>query len=90
MNRTIIVNGIKAVLRDTLQLGERADRLEASSPLFGAVPEFDSMAVITVLTMLEEEFGIAIEDEDISVEIFATVGTLADFVARKVDAWRPR
>lgn len=79
-----MVNEIREILRDTLQLGKRADDLGALSPLFGAIPEFDSMAVVTVLTMVEEEFGIVIDDDEVSVEIFATVGSLADFVSHKV------
>ena len=45
---------IKIILRDTLNLGDRADRLTADSPLLGGLPEFDSMAVVTVVTMIED------------------------------------
>lgn len=81
-----MLNDIKEILRNTLQLGERAEQLTASSPLLGAVPEFDSMAVVTVLTMLEEEFGVEIDDDEVSADIFETVGTLTEFVSRKVAA----
>jgi acyl carrier protein len=74
---------LKAVLRDTLQLGERADRLTESSALLGAIPEFDSIAVVSVLTMIEEEFGIIVADDEMSADVFATLGSLAEFVARK-------
>lgn len=83
-NQTAMVNEMREILRDTLQLGKRADDLNVSSPLFGAIPEFDSMAVVTVLTMIEDEFGIVIDDEEVSVEIFATVGALSNFVSNKV------
>lgn len=81
-----MVDDIREILRDALQLGPRADHLTASSPLLGTVPEFDSMAVVTVLTMVEEEFGVEINDDEVSADIFDTVGTLADFVSRKVNA----
>ena len=80
-----MVDDIREILRDTLQLGPRADRLTESSALLGAIPEFDSMAVVTVLTMVEDQFGITIEDDEVSAEIFETVGTLAGFVHRKVN-----
>ena len=79
-----MVNEIREILRDTLQLGAQADDLGTASPLLGAVPEFDSMAVVSVLTMVEEQFDIVIHDEEVSAEIFATVGTLSEFVAKKV------
>jgi acyl carrier protein len=78
------IERIKAILRDTLQLGERADALDASSPLLGAIPEFDSMAVVSVLTMIEDEFGISIGDDEISGETFETLGSLVAFVESKV------
>lgn len=78
------VERIKAILRDTLQLGERADALALSSPLLGAIPEFDSMAVVSVLTMIEDEFGISVGDDEISGETFETLGSLVAFVDGKV------
>ena len=81
-----MLDEIKAILRDTLQLGDRADALTADSPLLGSIPEFDSMAVVTVLTMVEDEMGVVIEDDEVSAEVFETVGSLAEFVARKVGA----
>jgi len=79
-------DSIREILRNTLQLGQRADQLTPESPLLGAIPEFDSMAVVTVLTMVEEEFGIEIEDDEVSADVFETVGALADFVAVRVDS----
>lgn len=74
---------VKGILRDTLSLGERAERLTAESALLGSLPEFDSMAVLSVLTAIEDELGITIDDDEISAEVFETVGTLTQFVERK-------
>lgn len=74
---------VKAILRDTLNLGDRAERLTAETPLLGGLPEFDSMAVVTVVTMIEDELGITIEDDELSADVFATVGSLAAFVSQK-------
>lgn len=74
---------VKDVLRDTLQLGDRADSFDASTPLFGSLPEFDSMAVVTVITALEERFDFVVDDDEITAEVFETVGSLAEFVESK-------
>ena len=42
------------------------------------------MAVVTVLTMIEDEFGFSISDDEVSADIFETLGTLAAFVDGKV------
>ena len=56
------------------------DTLEASSELFGSMPELDSMAVVSLAVALEREFDFEIDDEDFTGEVFDTIGTLAEFV----------
>ena len=75
---------VNRVVADILQLGDRADELTAETGLLGSIPEFDSMAVVGVLTALEENFGFIVDDDEVSAEIFETMGTLHDFVKRKV------
>ena len=74
---------IKRILRDTLNLGDRANKLTPESQLLGGIAEFDSMAVVTVVTMIEDEYGISVDDDDLSADVFATVGSLVEFVSRK-------
>lgn len=77
---------VRSILKDTLQLGERAARLDEHSPLLGHVPEFDSMAVVAVLTAVEDHYGITIDDGDVTADVFATVGSLARFVEQHTQA----
>lgn len=72
------------LLRAVLQLGEKADKLTSESNLLGALPELDSMAVATVIAGIEDHFDVVVEDEEMSAEVFETVGSLSDFVARKI------
>ena len=74
---------IKTILIDVLSLGENGRRLEADSPLLGALPELDSMAVVSLVGALEDHFGIVIDDDDLSASTFETLGSLAAFVAGK-------
>ncbi len=75
---------VSTVLAESLQLGERAKSLTAATPLLGNLPELDSMAVVTVITALEEHFGFIVDDDEISAETFETLGALAEFVERKL------
>lgn len=72
------------VLDDVLSLSGRAASFDRETPLLGAVPELDSMAVVSLITALEQAFGIEIADDDISGDTFATVGQLTDFVAERL------
>jgi acyl carrier protein len=77
---------VTAILRDALSLGSRADSLTLDTPLLGGIPEFDSMAVVTVVTMIEDVFGITVDDDDLSADVFATVGSLVRFVEQQAPA----
>ena len=75
---------LRALLADTLGLTpSRIAAFTEQTELFGALPEFDSMAVATLLTGLEERLAILIEDDDVEAEDFASFGTLLAFVRRK-------
>ena len=78
------IDGVRAILTRSLQLGNRGGALERSTPLLGNLPELDSMAVVHVLTAIEEQFGIIVADDDVSADTFLTFGSLADFVESKL------
>ena len=80
----MIIDDVKRVLASTLQLGPRVSALSTSSPLLGAIPELDSMAVVSLITALEEQFGITVEDDEIGAATFETLGSLTEFVEQKV------
>ncbi|MCV2886022.1 phosphopantetheine-binding protein [Aestuariibacter sp. AA17] len=74
---------VKEILIDVLQLPSDME-FDEETALLGAIPEFDSMAVVTVLTAIEETFGIEIDDDEISADIFENFGALSEFVEEKV------
>ena len=75
---------VKDILSDVLSLGERRGSLNADSGLLGSIPELDSMAVVNVITALEESFGITVDDDEISAKTFETLGSLTSFVEQKL------
>ena len=80
-----IIDEVKLVLKDVLQLGEKADAIDKDTTLLGGIPEFDSMAVVGVVTALEETYGFIVDDDEIDAEVFETVGSLVEFVDRKLN-----
>lgn len=77
-------DAVRAILRDALQMGGRADALTPGDRLLGAIPEFDSMVVVTVITMIEERFGVTVDDDELSADVFETLGSLVAFVDGKL------
>lgn len=72
------------ILRSNLQLGARADRMDRNTALMGSMPEFSSLTVVGLIADIEEQTGSSVADDEISADIFETVGTFTDFVASKM------
>jgi acyl carrier protein len=80
-----IESEVTAILRNVL--GEAATRnLHADSALLGSVAEIDSMAVVAILTAVEERFGVCVDDDEVDGSTFATVASLIEFVRAKAMA----
>jgi acyl carrier protein len=75
---------VRDILSDVLSLGERKSSLNVDSGLLGSIPELDSMAVVNVITALEEHFGIMVDDDEISARTFETLGSLTSFIEQKL------
>ena len=68
-----------------LSLDPVATNLTSETELLGSLPEFDSQSVVVILTALEDEFDIEIDDDEISADIFYDVAALIEFVRAKAD-----
>ena len=77
---------VLAVIDEVLSLGGRALAFDRETPLLGAVPELDSMAVAGLLTELEDRFDIVIDEDEIDGEMLETFGSLLAFVKAKREA----
>jgi acyl carrier protein len=75
---------IISLLDEVLSLGGRTASFTENTALLGAIPELDSMAVVALITGLEERFGFTVDDDEIDGSAFATVGTLIAFVENKL------
>jgi len=80
----ITLDQVKQIVGEVLQLGGRVNEFSRDTMLLGSIPEFDSMAVVAVITAFEDHFGVAMEDDEISADIFETIGALQDFLNKKV------
>jgi acyl carrier protein len=73
----------KQILVSNLQLENV--QLTPETEVMGNFPQFNSLSIAGIVAAIEDELGCEIEDEEITAEIFATVGTLAEFIANKYE-----
>ena len=84
MATTTALRDVIDIIAQTLGIEDRADTLDADTGLFGSLPELDSLAVLELVTRIEDRFDITVGDDEFSGEIFETIGTLAEFVDSKL------
>lgn len=73
-----------SILQSTLGLPEGAIVPHSATPVLGAIPEMDSMSVVSILISFEEQYGITIDDDEVDADVFATVGSLTAFLESKL------
>ena len=81
----VSLEDLKALVGEVLQVRDRLKNMGEGAVLLGGIPEFDSMAVVSVLTAIEDNYGVTIDDDEVSAENFETLGSLLQFVNSKID-----
>ncbi len=78
-----ITRRVKQTLAQALGLDVNPDEIDDDEPLFGEGLGADSIASLEIVFALEEEFGFEVDDEDLQVELFDSVRTLSQYIAKK-------
>jgi len=83
-SRTEIDAKLRRILVDALGLDQdRVAGFDNDTGLFGHLPELDSMAVAGLLTEMEDQLDIIIDDDDVDGEMLETYGGLLAFAEAK-------
>lgn len=75
---------VKDLLVSVLGIDDRAATIDAGTPLLGNLPELDSMAVLELVAAIEQRFGVTIDDDEVTAEVFDTLGSLTALVDAKL------
>ena len=82
---SVDITEVRSLLAGVIGDAARTERLTAASPLFGAIPELDSIAAVNLLLAIEERHDVEIDDDEVEESVFATLGSLHAFVNAKVE-----
>ena len=81
----VALDQVLDVLAESLDSSVPFHEMNKEAPLLGAIPELDSMAIVGIITSIEERFGIMFDDDELDAEVFETVGSLHDQIVAKMD-----
>jgi acyl carrier protein len=80
-----IVEAILKILSEKIVVETPHDgKMAADTPLLSSGVTLDSVAVLQLLMEIEDHFGVEFSDEDLTVELFQNVGSLATAVEQKL------
>lgn len=77
------IDDVITVVATTLGIEDRLASLNGGTQLLDSMPELDSMAIVAIITALEDRFGVTIDGDDITGDVFESIGTLAAFIAEQ-------
>ncbi len=63
-----------------------SEEIDINTPILGKGLGLDSLEALVLVTKIEAEFGIQIDDEELTVKLFDNIGTLAEHVKKKLAA----
>lgn len=75
---------LKRLIVERLFLRIAPEDIADDAPLMGTYG-IDSVALFEIIIGLEEVYGVTMEDEEFSLDLFENVNAIAQFVRRKLD-----
>ncbi len=80
MDRRDIAKRAKELLVEGLRLEIEPETIVDSEAIFGEGLGLDSIDALEFVVLIEEEFDVAIPDEDVARAAFASIDALSDFI----------
>lgn len=78
-----LINELKEQIIEVLNLEDMTpDDIDAKSPLFGDGLGLDSIDALELIVLMEKNYGIKLSDPKQGREIFASIETMADYIAK--------
>ena len=83
MNESIIAQ-LKNIIANQLDVNLKIEDIKADMPLFEEGLGLDSIAIMEFITLIEENFEFQFDEDELNMEPFQNLQTLAHFVSTKL------
>ena len=74
------LDALVEVLNEVLGTDHGGGPFTEETLLFGSLPELDSLALVELISAMEDRFGFEMDEEDITAEVYESVGSLSAYV----------
>jgi len=72
------------IIRQSEGMMHAAKEISSTTPILGKGLGLDSIEALKLITEIEAEFGILVDDEELTVNLFENIGTLTENVMKKL------
>lgn len=80
-----IVDRLKKIIADKLDVNIAYNDIDETISLFEDGLGLDSIAIVDLIVSIEKDFALSIDDQELNVELFKSLRTLAQFIQGKLD-----
>jgi acyl carrier protein len=79
-----LLKELQAKIVDVLNLIDvQPEDIGADDRLVGGKLGIDSIDVLEMVIMIEKDYGVKIDNRELGVKVFATLGTLAEYIHKR-------
>lgn len=79
-----LVNQLKKIIAEELDVNLKAEEIDESASLFEDGLGLDSIAVVELISLIEEKFNFMFSDSELSPEFFSNLNVLANLIGSKL------
>jgi acyl carrier protein len=80
-----VINQLKHIIAEELDANLKLEEIDETASLFEDGIGLDSVVIMEFITLIEEHFGFEFSDDELNVELFRNLKTLASFIYTKVN-----
>jgi len=80
------IERLKHLVSEKLDMNIRIEDIDPGAPLLGDGLNLDSLALVELISLVEESFGIEFGERDLNMESFASLRNLAAVIAAQTPA----
>jgi acyl carrier protein len=81
-----IIERLKHLISENLDLNIRVEDIDADSALMEEGLKLDSLAIVELITLVEDNFGIQFGEDDLNMEAFGSLRKLAAAISSRTPA----
>jgi len=79
-----VIDELKKIIAEQLDVNIKREEISEDAPLFEEGLGLDSIAIVEFITLIEEQFDFEFEEDELEMERFKDIRTVAGFISARL------